>query len=114
MNGTTHGIFLASGTHVTGRASFPPTTRHGIVILFVGNSCTAWVVSKTARSLSIDGGEAEEASGANAELGIHGLTYTSLGQMAPKFTSIELVIGIRGSSTIRMYRIQKAKRDEQR
>lgn len=45
LTGTTHGIVLASGTHVTGRTSFSLTTRHCVVVHFVGNSRAAWVVS---------------------------------------------------------------------
>lgn len=111
MNWTTHGIVLASGTHVAGRTSFSLTTRHSVVIRFVGNSCTAWIVSKTTRSLSIDGCETEEARGTNTELWVQGLAHTSLGQMAPKVAFIKLVIGIRGSSPIGMYTIQKTNGD---
>lgn len=111
MSRTTHGITLASGTHVTGWTSFSLTTCHCVVIHFVGNSRVAWVVSTTTRSLSIDGGETEEACGTNTELWVHGLTRTSLGQMAPKVAFIKLVIWIRGSSSISLHTIEKTKGD---
>lgn len=40
---TTHSIALASGTHVTSRAPSSTTTRHSVVIDFVGISLSAWV-----------------------------------------------------------------------
>lgn len=109
---TTHGKVLASGTHVTGRASFSTATRHCVVIDSVGNSCAAWILLSTARSLSIGWNMTKEPGWTVCVSWVLSQAHTSSGQMTSMVAFIILVVGIWSSSQICRRHLDKTNGEE--